>query len=663
MRYFDRHRKRLTKHHYIRGTLKSVSGEHEVKIEDSAGVPFNNVEIAGNTSQKQYQGYQLIPLKDGSFSETDSDGNVLSWEIKDGIVTVNGKWNKFRVLSLDYKKYNQAYYEAGEYTYTTAYYQGEGFEARGLGCDWKFNCFDEAGAQTNTTGWTDTKTRTVETQTFAHRFRIQHIQVYINGNTKYTNLRYAPALFKGAVTSTDIPPYEPYVGGIPSPNPGQVIHHYKDEEKETDISSMLSNSTCLTDQWGYVAAFDAPFIPDANATSVKFSVQSFYTGNINDMLLLAQNTGDLHSGINCITIACGDGTTSEIIIDPQEYPNGIYIGVGETNEGMQGNTDYYVQLAIGAGIIATETISILASTTEIPAYPQEIENANKEGMSVTLSGDNFREEIAIPTSVEVEGETVDLNMASISIVHSNGNTYTATDYLTVDRLSNKVLYHQNIGKMTLTSTNVVWSYEPTYKYFIFSTNIGSKKSYNPIISNKYIGFAHIGLMASKDYGITTDAQWWGVNNRITIRDIRFDNLTDFKADLDQNPLVIEYGLAEKIPHDITSTELGQALLRLCVDRGLEGTLRVESKLGISSLSCDYYSQENEDKVLLTVSYQNEAGDALMNDKTHNVRRGSKYQIVPPQIDGYEPSEKEVFGIADGDLTIILKYKEVSDVTV
>ena len=156
------------------------------------------------------QSHNLIELKDGSFSETDSDGNVLSWEIKDGIVTVNGKWNKFRLLSLDYKNYNEAYYEAGEYTYTTAYYQGEGFAARGLSCDWKFNCFDEAGAQTNTTGWTDTKTRTVETQTFAHRFRIQHIQVYIQGNTEYTNFRYAPALFKGKVEAANMPQFEMY---------------------------------------------------------------------------------------------------------------------------------------------------------------------------------------------------------------------------------------------------------------------------------------------------------------------------------------------------------------------------------------------------------------------------------------------------------------------
>ena len=62
----------------------------------------------------------------------------------------------------------------------------------------------------------------------------------------------------------------------------------------------------------------------------------------------------------------------------------------------------------------------------------------------------FREEISIPTSVEVDGTTVELNMASISMTDTSG-TYTATDYLTVDKFSNKVLYHQNVGKKTLTS--------------------------------------------------------------------------------------------------------------------------------------------------------------------------------------------------------------------
>ena len=115
--------------------------------------------------------------------------------------------------------------------------------------------------------------------------------------------------------------------------------------------------------------------------------------------------------------------------------------------------------------------------------------------------------------------------------------------------------------------------------------------------------------------------------------------------------------------DITNTDFGKSLLSLSLEQGKNGYLCLKSEPSTTTLVCEYYSQENEDKVLLTVSYQNEAGDALMDDKTHNVRRGSKYQIVSPQIDGYEPSEKEVFGIADGDLTIILKYKEVSDVTV
>ena len=810
MRYFDRHRKRLTKHHYIRGTLKSVSGEQEVKIEDSAGVPFNKVEIAGNTSQKQYQGYQQIGFKDFTNSYTDTDGNVLDVEVKDGVVTLNGKTNSRLIFTFDYTNMTNRVLEAGTYTFTGAWVReaGEnGIIGNGGGGEFRYD-----NIETQASTYAAFGERTVIT--FESNVRIGYIKPSLTTNQDLVNAKFAIGVFKGDVATADFPPYETYVGGIPSPNPGQIIHHYKDEEKETDISSMLSNSTCLTDQWGYVAAFDTPFIPDANATSVKFSVQNFRTGNSNDMLLLAQNAGDLYSGINCITIACGDGTTSEIIIDPQEYPDGIYIGVGETHEGMQGNTDYYVQLAIGAGIIATETISTLTSTTEIPAYPQEIVNTNKEGMSVVLRNPNllqfkdcsgsktdsdgnvltwemkdgivtvngktnaftvisldsksfvqevyepgtysftasyynpenplirgcdwlfryaddntsridgytegstpsrrvatktidkpfrlgyaqlyiyanteyknfkytiglfkgsytaetmppystyFREEIAIPTGVEVEGATVDLRLAHIpNLLDWRGTT--ATDYLKVDKVANKVEYVQGIGKVIL-DNNTEFSYS-TARPNVFSAlpflentvNFG-----NSAYCNKYQIYIGVGNILNLDYAFSTDGRYYGGQlSLISIKDIRFDNVADFKADLEQSPIEILYCLETPITHDITSTELGQALLRLCVDRGLDGTLRVESELGISSLSCDYYSQENEEKVLLTVSYQNEAGDALMDDKTHNVRRGSKYQIVSPQIDGYEPSEKEVFGIADGDLTIILKYKEVSDVTV
>ena len=185
-----------------------------------------------------------------------------------------------------------------------------------------------------------------------------------------------------------------------------------------------------------------------------------------------------------------------------------------------------------------------------------------EGTEAKPYSPYFNEQVTIPASVELDGTTVELNMASVSLT-DEGGTYTATDYLTIDRGAKRVLYYQNVGKKTLTS-GMDWS---TYTYngnllFILRDNIGARKNYNPILANKYLGYRTVGFILSKDYGITTDAQFWGMSYRLTLRDTRFDNLTDFKADLDQNPLIVEYGLAEEITHDITNTNLGISLLDL-----------------------------------------------------------------------------------------------------
>ena len=793
MRYFDRHRKRLTKHHYIRGTLKSAEGENEVKIEDSAGVPFNKVEIAGNTSQKQYQGYQLFQFKDYSTSLTDTDGNVLTWEMKDGVVTINGIQNEFSFVTLDSKCVTSSTLEAGTYSFTASYYRDGGTAG---GCDWRFRY----SSDTTTIGigsYTHGINKTVETKTFDEPFYFRYAQFYLVANKEYKDFKFTIGLFKGSYTGETMPPYEPYVGGIPSPNPGQKIPIYSTSESTVTLNTELEASEITYDSnFLYTIAFEHPFSFNG-AESLTLSVDSFYTGNMGDMLIVGGDPSHIIGGSGTFDyIAAGDGSRGEVTIHSSGYGDTFYIGIGNTDTGISSDKiEEYRQLAITTPITATGTITTQTGVREIPAYPQEIENANSEGMSVTLYGDNlfnqellltdtdftkeeyngeecikvvanvnahtfpceipigkmsvsfeishpktggnfsvtlnyedgsgeyreytnnnpktdfykfsiaktttkkivkiiitfwniwnmrpyyiknfmvntgepkpyepyFREEIAIPTSVEVEGAIVDLRLAHIpNLLDWRGTT--ATDYLKVDKVANKVEYVQGIGKVIL-DNNTEFSYS-TARPNVFSAlpflentvNFG-----NSAYCNKYQIYIGVGNILNLDYAFSTDGRYYGGQlSRISIKDIRFDNVADFKADLEQSPIEVLYCLETPITHDITSTELGQALLRLCVDRGLDGTLRVESELGISSLSCDYYSQENEDKVLLTVSYQNEAGDALMNDKTHNVRRGSKYQIVSPQIDGYEPSEKEVFGIADGDLTIILKYKEVSDVTV
>ena len=205
----------------------------------------------------------------------------------------------------------------------------------------------------------------------------------------------------------------------------------------------------------------------------------------------------------------------------------------------------------------------------------------------------FNKQVTIPASVEVDGTIVDLRFGNITSVNANGVRYTANDYLTVDGANKKVLYHQNLGKETLTS-DMNWGIL-TYnekKYFWLRRNIGA--GYNGVVnlSDKYQGMIGVGAIMKYDFGITADCGWYGSSwrNVVSVRDTRFDNLEDFLADMTENPIEFEYGLLEEIPHDITNTDLGQSLLALALKRNATNILEISSNPNapLTPINLTYY---------------------------------------------------------------------------
>ena len=291
-------------------------------------------------------------------------------------------------------------------------------------------------------------------------------------------------------------------------------------------------------------------------------------------------------------------------------------------------------------------------------FPEPIKNANESGMSIKLYENNtLKEEIKIPASIELDGATVELNMANFSMTDTTGAVYTTTDYFTVDGLAKKVLYHQNSKKTTLTS-DMVWTKHSTASLFYTRKDIGAK-SVRPILSNRYKGYPRVNAMSKYNHGITTDSGWWSSvwKCALTIRDMRFDNLNDFKADLDQNPTEIQYTLEEPIVHDLTETDLGRSLLSLCPARGETVIFKVEGGLVGIPIKLEYYSREEAETVTLTIKYVDENGNEIKEPRVNNTRKGSKYLIIAPHIDGYKRVSTEVYGVSDEDTEIELLYRK------
>lgn len=155
----------------------------------------NNIEVVA-------RGVNLIgKFKNFTMSKTDSEGNILTWEMKDGIVTVNGMSNVFATLSLPFTRMDEnPIIKAGTYTITPYFYREIG--TIGVkGCDWNFQ-----GGSASYTGNTG-----IKIITFDNDVKYSNCMLYISANVQYTDYKFTPAILEGEYNSLDaLPPYEPY---------------------------------------------------------------------------------------------------------------------------------------------------------------------------------------------------------------------------------------------------------------------------------------------------------------------------------------------------------------------------------------------------------------------------------------------------------------------
>jgi hypothetical protein len=137
-------------------------------------------------------------------------------------------------------------------------------------------------------------------------------------------------------------------------------------------------------------------------------------------------------------------------------------------------------------------------------------------------------------------------------------------------------------------------------------------------------------------------------------------LDEFKAFLKEQyengtPVTVVNKRQKAREHDITKTELGQALLSLATRQGTN-YLEIVGDHEPSALNVTYYSESEQDQVNLTIKYM--CGDREIKDpRVQEVRKGSKYLIVAPHIDGYTRISSEVYGVADENVEIELIYKK------
>ena len=201
-----------TENERLKATLPTTTGEgQDITLNKTAEMEFKKPPLPrGNTKQETTIGYNLL----GGFEYEQSSGGVTFKYDDSGTIAINGtptsntdSMNSSRAVSNGFTRR----LEAGTYTLNGI--------STGTGL--------LLGIVTNESGvWTVKTTTLNEVKSFSivndcdYFFRAQ-----VNSGVTYSTVLY-PILVKGSYTSETMPEYEPYTGGIPSPNPDypQEIH-------------------------------------------------------------------------------------------------------------------------------------------------------------------------------------------------------------------------------------------------------------------------------------------------------------------------------------------------------------------------------------------------------------------------------------------------------
>lgn len=408
MTELSEHRRKLTKSHTIRGAIASVTGHTSLELNKAAGAPLEKLEIKGNTEQKQLQGYNLFDWTVGY----NSSGRVIIVKKENGSITIRPQANNATYILSTFpirKGLEEKFTIGSKVAISANCKQTDTNSIGGIRLQW-FNgatALQEYGIYAQVymkSGQTEAFLKTTGTVSKLPNFE------------KYPNARLCLALYANQegtgstetqLTYSDMQvtiggtvlPFEEYCGGIPSPNPGQVINRVEIEPhlEKLDLQNL---EYVVGGAATYMLASSTPFNTNGNLWTLNVS-NMFTYGDNNKIIAVAPSQNDLFYGTNTLVVCQG----SENII--QTIQGEFYVGIGNTGEGIpSGEEDLYWSGVTECDFNVYYEQEVVKETTTIPAFPQEIQNA--DNLSVELSGINLFDEEKVLQLLTEKGVTFEL---------------------------------------------------------------------------------------------------------------------------------------------------------------------------------------------------------------------------------------------------------------
>lgn len=427
---------------YLNGTLvegmsaikDAVQGTTEVTYNSEYKKNLMNMSVEGNTTQKTTTGKNLIdPEKLAelvlSYRGTSYYADIIEFEGRRCLSFDNRiPYNKDLTACCPVFKEKTRYifsFEARPYSIMPEDAQYEGH--LGIG-------FKPSGTYTSKV--LSAKTTTEFTRIYIVNYSNSTVtDIAITWGTEHRWLIDLDTVYLYEYEGDANPPYEEYTGRIPSPNAGQTIIK---TETEYHLETLdLSNLEYVTNSVSNVLVSTTSFNTDGN--DWMLTLDSMFTGdNDNKFIAVAKTQEELFSGINMLVLCKGYNTYS------QNIKGEFYIGIGNELGIPTGEEDDYWRGLKEANCSVYYEKEVVVERTEIPAFPQPIENSTN--VSVELRGVNL------------------FDITSVTV--TNGTTYEITDntiVFTPKQSYSKYRYHikVEIGKQYTISVGDVFNTETT----------------------------------------------------------------------------------------------------------------------------------------------------------------------------------------------------------
>ncbi|MBQ7353871.1 MAG: hypothetical protein IJW54_07730, partial [Clostridia bacterium] len=360
-------RRRLIEEKIIRGVKSSVSCEKdELILAESSGVMPDSIAIKGGSFQQTYEGYNLLD----TVTNQDLTSGDVTCNVSNNEITLNGDYGDTTNITAPFTINKDFDFEV-EKTYSCRITHLSGEFTRLVGV---YLYGGKGTAYRANFGLLYSPNESIVAKfTMTEEDLANPIQIRVAISASYTNAKFHIEIVEGSYTSSTFPAYEPYVGGISSPNAGAPIKSIY----TTDIAfpdTYVSND--------YMVVSETPIILPSGS-DYKLEVLTALTGysivygSTQDSVLMG--TGSSHLMYN-------DG----YIVEDATTESTFYIGIGDTSDGIV-NEDVTELWEILKGLTITATSINKVTTGVTQAYPQPIQSAGDSGIYVELKGVNLLE--------------------------------------------------------------------------------------------------------------------------------------------------------------------------------------------------------------------------------------------------------------------------------